>query len=85
MDSDVMVQGSIKLCVALQSSSALVWVVLCSIFTVKEIVIEFFWLLYMLATDTRKLVTFKLRQPKNPHPYRRSSGTRFVHLLPFLP
>ena len=85
MDSDVMVRGSIKLCIALQSSRVLVRVILCSIFTVKEIVIEFFWLLYMLATDARKLATFKLRQTKNPCPYRGSRGMHFAHLLPFSP
>lgn len=42
-----MVHESMKLCVAPQSRSAFVLVVLCHIFTVKEIVMEFFKLLYM--------------------------------------
>ena len=37
-------------------------------FTVKEMVIEFFWVLYMLATVAGVLSTFKLRQTKNPIP-----------------
>jgi hypothetical protein len=39
---DDMVQGSMKLWVALQSRSASSWVVLCHMLTVKEIVMEFF-------------------------------------------
>ena len=45
MDSDLMVQGLMKLCVAPQSRSALILVVLCHMFTVVKIVIESFWVL----------------------------------------
>ena len=65
MDNVLMAHGSMKLCVAPQSSSALVWVVLCHMFTVKGIV---FCVLYMWATDARVLATIKLRQTKNPGP-----------------
>ena len=47
MDEALMAHGSMKLCVAPQSSSASVWVILCHMFTVKEIVMEFFCVLYM--------------------------------------
>ena len=36
--------------------------------TVDRIVIEFFCVLYMWATDARVLVTIKLQQTKNPDP-----------------
>ena len=48
--------------------------------TVKEIVIEFFCVLYMWATVARVLVTVKLRQTKNPTPYH-----RHPNILPSLP
>ena len=57
-----------KLWVAPQSRRASNWVVLCHMLTVKEIVIEFFWVLYMLATVARVLATIKLCQTKNPGP-----------------
>jgi hypothetical protein len=68
------VRGSMKLWMAPQSSSALSLVVLCHMLTVKEIVIEFFWVLYMLATTARVLVTSKLWQTKNPGPCHRRPG-----------
>ena len=64
----LMVRGSMKLWVAPQSKSASILVVLCHMFTVKGMVIEFFWVLYMLATVAGVLSTFKLRQTKNPIP-----------------
>jgi hypothetical protein len=60
--------------VAPQSSNASSLVVLCHMFTVKEIVIEFFCVLYMLATTARVLATSKLRQTKNPGPCCRHPG-----------
>ena len=51
-----------------QSSSALIWVILCHMLTVNEIVIEFFCVLYMWATDAGVLATVKLQQTKNPVP-----------------
>ena len=72
IDNVLMARGSMKLCVALQSSSASIWVVLCHMLTVNEIVIEFFCVLYMWATDAGVLATVKLRQTKNPDPDRKS-------------
>ena len=69
MDNVLMARGSMKLCMAPQSSSASIWVILCHMLTVKGIVIEFFCILYMWATDARVLVTIKLWQTKNPGPY----------------
>ena len=64
MDNVLMVQGSMKLCVAPQSSSTLIWVVLCHMLTVKGIVIEFFCVLYMWATDARGLQPLSSSRPK---------------------
>ena len=69
MDNDLMACGLMKLCVVPQLSSASIWVVLCHMLTVNEIVIEFFCVLYMWATDARVLATVKLQQTKNPGPY----------------
>jgi hypothetical protein len=63
--------GSMKLWVAPQSSSASSLVILCHMLTVKEIVIEFFWVPYMLATTAGVLATSKLWQTKNPGPCHR--------------
>ena len=68
MDKVLIVRGSIKLCVAPQSSNASIWVVLCHMLTVKGIVMEFFCVLYMWATDAGVLATVKLQQTKNPVP-----------------
>ena len=57
-----------KLWVAPQSRSASILVVLCHMFTVTEIVIESFWVLYIVATDAGVFVTTKLQQTKNPFP-----------------
>ena len=76
IDNVLMARGSMKLCVAPQSSSASVWVVLCHMFTVNGIVIEFFCVLYMWATDAGVLATVKLWQTNNPDPYLRHPSTR---------
>jgi hypothetical protein len=76
------VRGSMKLWVAPQSSSASSLVVLCHMLIVKEIVIEFFWVLYMLATTAGVLVTSKLWQTKNPGPCHVRPGTQIVLHLP---
>ena len=56
-------------------------VVLCHMLTVRETVIEIFWVLYMLATVARALLTFKLWQTKNPFPCPWSPNMRpFLHL-----
>ena len=84
MDSEVMVWGSMKLWVAPQLSSASILVVLCHMFTVKGIVIEFLSLLYMWATIAGGLTTFKLWQTKNPLPYHGHQGIHFFLHLPWL-
>ena len=52
--------------------------------TVNSIVIEFFCVLYMWATDAGVLVTVKLPQTKNPGPYLRHLGTRLFLPQPWL-
>ena len=84
MDSVLMARGLMKLWVAPQSSNASVWVVLCHMLTVNSIVIEFFCVLYMWATDAGVIVTVKLRQTKNPGPYLRHLGTRLFLPQPWL-
>ena len=71
MDSVLMACRLMKLCVAPQSRSASVWVILCHMLTVKGILMEFFCVLYMWATDAGVLATIKLWQTKNPGPYLR--------------
>ena len=83
MDSVLMACGLMKLWVAPQSSSALVWVILCHMLTVKGIVIEFFCVLYMWATDAGVLVTVKLWQTKNPGPCLGHLNTQLFLLQPF--
>ena len=80
----LMVRGSTKLWVAPQSRSASILVVLCHMFTVKGMVIEFFWVLYMLATAAGVLSTFKLRQTKNLLPYLWHLSMLHVPRLPLL-
>ena len=84
IDNVLMACGSMKLCVAPQSSSASIWVVLCHMLTVKGIVIEFFCVLYMLATDAGVLVTIKLQQTKDPDPYLGHLSTWLALLQPLL-
>jgi hypothetical protein len=74
-----MALGSIKLCVAPLLRSASVLVSLCHRLTVIEIVIESFFILYMVATVARA-ATFSTWQSKNPPPYHVHQGTR--HALP---
>jgi hypothetical protein len=76
--------GSMKLWVAPQSSNASTLVVLCHMLTVKEIVIEFFWVLYMLATTAGVLATSKLWQTKNPGPCHGRPGIWIVLHRPYL-
>ena len=82
MDNVLMARGLMKLCVAPQSSNTSIWVVLCHMLTVKGIVIEFFCVLYMWATDAGVLATVKLRQTKNPGPYLGHLSTQLVLLQP---
>ena len=84
MDNVLMVCGSMKLCVAPQSSSASIWVILCHMLTVREIVIEFFCVLYMWATDAGVLATVKLQQTKNPDPCLGHLNTWLFLLQPWL-
>ena len=81
----LMVQGSMKLWVAPQSRSASILVVLCHMFTVRGMVIEFFWVLYMLATVAGVLSTFKLWQTKNLTPCLWHPSKWLVLHLPWLP
>ena len=65
-----------------QSSKAVVLVILCNIWTVKVIVMELLWLLYMLATTAGGLATSKFWQTKNPHPYCGNQGKCCILLPP---